>query len=223
MFGFISSAFSAVCSVVTSIGSAVVSFARDYAPRIVETIANISSAINAIATSVTRVLGILLPHENMEETGERALQAADQGIRPENFQKFDDYMNELRNFELDPEKASKRAPLEKLMAGLAVTSVGLEQKLNMPPGTGGDVWLLAASRPEYFTADRLITLLQSPDHIQKIGFFLGKLGIAEDSRTCETLINETHALRPESNKQDIYAELMQARQAVQNLNQGHAS
>lgn len=222
LFGWISGGISAVCNAVTSIGSAIASFAREYAPRIIEIVGRIGTTLSAIGKAVSDVclgLNILRPNENVEEIGDRALQAAEQDIRPEKFDKYDEYMERLRNFELDPEKSQSHSPENKIMAGLGVTALGLEHRLSLPQGTGGAAWLLIACNPAYFTSERLLSLLQGNDPARMLDFFQGKLGPAADSKTCDELIEKERSLRPQQSTQAIYGELMQARQNVQNASQ----
>lgn len=218
LLNLISSGLSAVYTV----SSAIAPFVREYAPRIIETVGRIGTTLSAIGGAISTVcalLSVLRPNENVEEIGDRALQAAEQDIRPEKFETYDEYMDRLRNFELDPEKSQRHSPETKIMVGLGVTALGLEHRLNLPQGTGGAVWLLMACNPAYFTSERLLSLLQGNDPARMLDFFQGKLGPAADSKTCDELIEKERGLRPQQSTQAIYGELMQARQNVQNASQ----
>lgn len=155
--------FSSVAATVSSIGASVASFATSMATAIASlplpTIMECIESIVKCAEIVMRAFGVLQPNEQVEDLGERALQAKEQGITLDQFDDFEDYMDKLRNFELDPDKAAKRNPLEKQLAGLGVGTAGLEHKLNVGRGELNGVWLLPMVNPQYFTPERMQSLL----------------------------------------------------------------
>ena len=160
----ISSMGSAISSAVSSIGSALSSFATGVAAVIggaIEALAPIAKAIGTVANALLQGLGILKPNEDIEDMGDRALQAADVGITMDEFEDFDAYMDELRNFEPDPEKSKSYSPAQKTVAGLGVGTVGMEKKFDAEPGSLDSVWLLPMANPEYFNADRLQSMLST--------------------------------------------------------------
>lgn len=213
----ISSGISTVCSAAISVGRAAFNFAAEYAPKIAGAVSHFGSVINSIASAVSLALNIFRHGENMENMGDRALQAAEQGIKPENYRKFDEYAQAIRDFRLDPAKTEKTDSATKIMAGLAVSSLGLEDKLGLPAGMGGAVWLLAASKPEYFTAARLEALLRAPSPARTLEYFEGKLGPAADLKTRDAIIDIERTLQPAQTVEAIYKELVEARQAVANM------
>lgn len=161
----ISSAIGAVCSgissVVSGIGSAVSSFATSVGGLIggiISAVPAIAGRIASFATTFLQAIGILKPKEDVEDMGERALQAKEAGITMDKFDNFDDYMDELRNFEVDPDKSAKRPRAEKIVAGLGVGTVGVENKFDMERGSFNSAWLLPISNPDYFTPDRMAQL-----------------------------------------------------------------
>lgn len=128
-FSFMSTAISSACS---TIGSALSSFANGLGP-VLSTIAThlpkLGEALGQFANNFLQAVGILKPDEDVKQLGERALQAAQEGITPEKFDDFDDYVEALRNFEIDPDKAKTRNDVERLVVGLGVGSFGLEKSL----------------------------------------------------------------------------------------------
>ena len=145
-----------------------------------------ASALANVAQGVLQAFGIMKPNEKIEEMGERALQAAQEGITPDKFENFDEYMEELRNFDLDEDKANKRTSAEKIVAGIAVGTVGLEKKLDLSSGEVNGLWLLPLANSEYFTADKLIDLLESDKLVgADIEKYLEKDLTASESRELE--------------------------------------
>ena len=208
VWGMLTSIGSAVVSAVSSMGSAVSSFCTTVLPRIAPVLGQISEIIKVIANTVLTVLDIFKPGEDVEEMGDRALQAAEQGIKPEKFSSYDEYLEEIRNFQLDPRKSADLSSAEKIGAGLAVGSVGLEKKFDAPEGSLGPIWLLAASNPDYFNAERLVSIVQSGRSITDVmRYFEGKLGPAAAVNTRDTLMGLERQRSPEKTDAAIYADL----------------
>jgi len=185
----ISSGFSAVCNTVSSIGSAVASFANTIKPvlgPVLSTIANLvpHPAVKAIATfanALLHALAIFHPQETVQDMGDRALQAAEQGITLEKFDKFDEYMDALRNFDIKPELSEKYTPVEKFVAGLGVATVGIEEKFNAERGSLNDVWLLPLTNAEYFTPERVTSLLENGKLIGDVSAYFEKRMTGEEA------------------------------------------
>lgn len=166
-FDFICNVASSICSgisnAVSSIGSALSTFAASIAPVIGLVLDKISPYIKIIcniANTLLQIFGILKPEENVEEVGDRALQAAEQDITMDKFDDFDEYMAALRNFELDPEKSKKYSEVEKIVAGIGVGTIGMEDKLNVEQGSLSGIWLLPLTNSDYFTPERMKSLLE---------------------------------------------------------------
>ena len=66
--------------------------------------------------------------EKLRERGERVLQAAERGVKRENFENFDDFEKALNGFELDEEKMEKRKKDEQVAAGLVYSCYELQEK-----------------------------------------------------------------------------------------------
>lgn len=154
----------AISSAVSSIGSALSSFATSVGTvlgGVLDALAPVAQALGRFANAFLQGMGILQPHENVEDLGERALQAADKGIKLEKFEDFDGYMEALRKFELDPQISSKRSSAEKMVAGLGVGTIGVEDKFNAERGSLNGMWLLPMTNPGYFTPERMQGLVSA--------------------------------------------------------------
>lgn len=217
-FGIIASIGSVIASTVSSIGSAVSSFCTSVLPRIVPALEQIGAVIKTIANAVLTVLDIFKPGEDVEEMGDRALQAAEQGIKPENFSSYDEYLEEIRNFELSPRKSADLSSAEKIGAGLAVGTAGLEKKFDAPEGSLGPIWLLAASDPGYFNAERLVSIVQTGRNVTDVmRYFEDKLGPADAVNARDLLMGMERQRSPEKSDAAIYAEMTTAQDAVRNF------
>jgi hypothetical protein len=219
VLGIIASVCSAVVSAVSSIGPAVATFCTTVLPKIVPALEAIGRIVQ-IANAILQILEIFKPDEDIEQIGDRAMQAKEAGITPDKFESFEEYMNEIRTFQLDPEKSAQMSTVEKMAAGLAVGTVGLEKKFDTPEGAMASLWLLAASNPTYFTAERLANLVESGGDIGTIvRFFEGKLGPADAVDTRQTLMELERELSPGKSDAVIFDELNDAKDSVQKLDQ----
>lgn len=80
------------------------------------------------AVSICRNLGILKPDTEPEDLGDRALQAKEAGINPEDYDgRFEEYRDKIENFEIDPEKSKNYTPEQKLAAAGEVTGWALTE------------------------------------------------------------------------------------------------
>mgnify|MGYP001344882352 CR=1 FL=1 len=185
----ISSAFTSVCESVSKIGSSVAAFANDIKPTLGPLLATLAQvvphpvvkALATFANALLHVLAIFKPDETVDDMGERAMQAAEDGITPDKFENFDEYMAELRSFELDPEVAEKRSKVEKITAGLGIATAGIEDKFNLATGSLNHLWLLPVSNSEYFTPDRVKSLLENGKLIGDISAYLEKRMSGEEA------------------------------------------
>lgn len=185
---FCSSVGSAISSAVSSIGSALSSFASGVGTvigSVIEALTPVAKAIGSFANAFLQGLGILKPDEKVEDMGDRALQAAEEGITMDTFDGFEEYMNALRDFEPDPEKSKSYSPGAKLVAGLGVGTKGVEEKFNAEPGSLDAMWLLPMSNPEYFTPERMQGLVSSGRLCGDTFAYLEKRLTGGESRTFE--------------------------------------
>ncbi|WP_417534322.1 hypothetical protein [Marinobacterium stanieri] len=185
---FFSSVGSAISSAVSSIGSALSSFASGVGTVIggvIETLAPVAKTIGKFANAFLQGLQILKQNEIVEDLGDRALQAADEGITMDMFEDFDSYMDALRNFEPDAEKSKKYSLGTKMVAGLGVGTKGVEEKFNAEPGSLDAMWLLPMANPEYFTPVRMQELVSAGRLGSDTFAYLEKRLTGGESRTFE--------------------------------------
>lgn len=109
---------------------------------------------NAIA-SIAKELGIIKPDRDIEEFGDRALQAEEKGITPDKYSSFEEWVKNIEkdDWGYDPEKNKDMPPEKKILKGVEVASaVVLEKFPNLPIQ---DFLSLAGENPEFFTVERM--------------------------------------------------------------------
>lgn len=207
----ISSGFSAVCSAVSNIGSAAVSFARECLPKVGAILTTLGGSLGMVANvvvAVCQILSTLRQGENAEELGDRALQAAENGIRPENFDHYQDYLERIRSFEINPEKSVQYSPDTKAAAGMQVAISSLEDRFKTPVGALYGLPILIAMNKDFFNPDRLSALLKTTHDINAVVDYLdGRLSRSERTTVETTLLKAEQSLTPEKTLADVKGDL----------------
>ncbi|MDD2991164.1 MAG: hypothetical protein PHI64_19695 [Zoogloea sp.] len=222
IIGAITAASSAIVSAVSTIGVAVSSFAASVGPMLadaIQTLKPLAEAISKFANAFLQNLSILKPGETIESMGERALQAAAQGIKLENSDSFVDYMQELRDLKLDPELEKNRSPAEKLLAGISIATIGLEDKFNANHGSFNGVWLLPLVNPQYFTPERMQSLITTGRLGNEVLAYLNKALSPGETRNLERAYEATveHKSSNGAEIDKLYDELHASRDAWANI------
>lgn len=220
MIPFIAAAFSAVTSVVSSLGPTVVVFCQNVLPKILPILEKgmeTLQIVEKIANTVAQVIGIFNHDETVEDIGDRAIQAADQGIKPDRFSTHTEYMDALREWKLDPERTAALTSIQKIVSGLAVAARGLDEKFDAPEGTMGHLWVLAAAQPRYFDTNKLTQFLQTGQDIPNIlHYFEGRLNTGASLRMEEKLVELDQVAHPDQDEKSIRSHIYAAAEAVQN-------
>jgi hypothetical protein len=148
MFGIISTVISVAVKVVSIIGELGIGLKG-------------LEVIGKVLVSIAKSLG-LIEDENVEteELGDKALQAEMEGIKPENYETYQEYMKEIENFEIDPEKSRKLTEKEKIEKGIEITSALLVEKYG--PDVQGLI-LETVKNPEFFNSERVKEYIKLAD------------------------------------------------------------
>jgi len=110
-------------------------------------------AIGHAFVALGKALGIIKPETNVEDLGDRAIQAEAAGIKPENFSSYAEYAKRVEEFKTDPEKSKNIKEEEKLIKGISVTAALAAEKYPEFPMEAFAKY--AISNPQYFTAERM--------------------------------------------------------------------
>lgn len=201
------SAAASVLSSVASVASGVLSLAKvlPILPPQIEVFLKVVAAIDAVC----KVLGILDADENTEDLGDRAMQAEEAGIKPENFETYKDYKAAIDAFELDPEKSKTYKTEEKVAAGLGVEFWALEDKFGK--GAGDLLTHMVKDGVEgggYFSKERIDSFIDKVESVADVARYFSKALSPEDSSRIEQkLVDAEKALSPDKSNADIYREL----------------
>ena len=140
MFGLISTIVSVAVRVVSVIGELGVSIKG-------------MELIGKVLVSIAKALGLIEDKSiEIEELGDKVLQAEMEGIKPENYNTYKEYMKAIEEFELDPEKSKKWTETEKIEKGIEITSELLVETYGEDIE---DILVEVVKNPEFFNSNRV--------------------------------------------------------------------
>lgn len=109
---------------------------------------------NAIA-SIAKALGIIKPERDIEEIGDRALQAEEKGMTPDKYSSYEAWVKDIErdDWGYDPEKNKDMDLEKKVLKGVEVsTAITIERFPELPIQ---EFFSLAGKNPEFFTIERM--------------------------------------------------------------------
>lgn len=141
-------------------------------PTILEVTVNLV-IFAAIVTKALQALGIIGPDENAKELGDKAIQAEEEGITPENYDSYEEYMDAVRKFELDPEKSEQIEDEDKLKKETEIFTTVMVDRLGKV--SAEDLLVVMAKNPMYFE-NRMPLLMEklkdTPEKLKDITDFM---------------------------------------------------
>lgn len=146
MFGFIVGAVGALVSAAVTVSKAlaVVGLA-------VQGLKVIGNAI----TSIAKALGIIKPERDVEEIGDRALQAEEKGMTPDKYASYEAWIKAIDedDWGYDPEKNKNMDSEKKILKGVEVSAaVTMEKFPDLPIQ---DFFTVSANNQDFFSVDRM--------------------------------------------------------------------
>ena len=130
--------------------------------RIAATVLKISGVLEVIKIvgkalcGIGQSLGILLPDKEIEDIGDQAFQAEEAGIKPENYDNYEDYKKAVESFKVDPERSKQLTPEQKIQKALEYEALGFCMKF--PEFPGERIFTTIAENTKYFTPERTAQL-----------------------------------------------------------------
>lgn len=150
VLGALASIGSAISSAVTSIcaGGGLAAAVAKVVGTIKTAVTSINltkvlSVVSQVISTIGQIFGVLKPNENASDLGEKALQAEEDGsIKPENYRTHAEYLEALRNYEINPDKL--HSEVDRSIAGTLLINKALPQ-LELPTLTA----MMIAGDPKF--------------------------------------------------------------------------
>lgn len=102
---------------------------------------------------IAKAFGLIKEETKVDELGDKALQAEEEGIIPENFDTYEAYVRAVEEYDLDPEKSKKIKEEDKVQKGIELVSGVTIEKF--PEAPIREFFEFAGTRTEYFTEERM--------------------------------------------------------------------
>ncbi len=109
---------------------------------------------NAIA-SIAKALGIVKPETDIEEIGDRALQAEQYGIQPENYESYEAWIKKIEgdDWGYDPEKNREISSEEKILKGTEVSVAATMERF--PEFPISEFLTVTEKNQDFFSTERM--------------------------------------------------------------------
>lgn len=107
---------------------------------------------------IAKALGIVKEEHKAEELGDRALQAEEKGMRPEDYEKYEDWVRAIEkdDWGYDPERNKDMDEREKIEKGIQVsTAVTMERFPDIPVQSFQKFFEVVGDNPGFLTVERM--------------------------------------------------------------------
>ena len=144
MLGFIVGAISTIASVAVTVTKAL---------SVIGLGINGLKALGNALMGIAKAVGLIQPETKVEDLGDKALQAEQEGISPEQFNNYGEYVKAVEGFKTNPEKSKLLTEEEKVNKGIELTTgVTVERFEGFPIDK---FFMYAGNNPEYFTEAKM--------------------------------------------------------------------
>ena len=199
----LSSVVSTAASIASSIGGAISSAVSTIAPVISKVPNQIGMVVNIIST-LAQVLNVIRPNENIDSIGDRVIQASEQDptMKPERFNTYEEYLNAIRTFELDPQKTKQNMENgTATVIGLATVGKATEERFDLRENSSAEMIQVIAKSPEFFNPDRMGNLVRNDANFGEISRYLdGKLSLGQTDALYDRLFAMEQKINPSANR-----------------------
>ena len=107
---------------------------------------------------VAKGLGLIKSERKVEDLGDKALQAEEEGIIPENYSTYEAYVKDIEEFEVDPEKSKMISEEAKIQKGIELT-VALTME-HFPELPIDKFFECVCKNTDYFTAEKISEIVK---------------------------------------------------------------
>lgn len=169
----------------------------------------VAKLVGNILTEIVKALGIINPDENATDLGDKALQAEAQGIVPEKYDNYQEYLKAVQNFELDPEKSTCFSEIDKLSKGVELIALGANKKFNNINILPLALLIAAVFPPVVLTGPTMSTLgtliAKNPNLVPAlIGYLDGSLRNGKDLKLAqESIVEVLRANNPNLKEEEL--------------------
>ena len=125
----------------------IISAVSNFIPKLIEIVGKNFIQIANIIIGIVQGLEIVEPEENATDLGDKALQAEEAGITPENYDSYGEYLKAVEKFETNPERSAEIEEDKKIQKGAEVITATLVERYGDPIIA---LFEIIAKNPSYF-------------------------------------------------------------------------
>ena len=171
--------------------------------------------IGKIIFTMAKIIGVLKPEMDMQEIGDKALQAEAAGITPEKYDTYSEYVAEIERFPVDQEKSQKISEELKEIKGVEIAVSLMVEKFAETPIVSFIESII--NNPEFFSTGKIEAISEKINEDKDfITDFVGYISNTEKNAEkinsiSEFLIGVEKNVHPEISDKDAYKQIMQLR------------
>ncbi len=152
----------------------------------------IAAVVVDIIANIAKALAVKNPDESVEELGDRVIQAEENDIRPENYDKHDEFLKAIHEFKVDPERSKEISTEEKTAKGVSCLLAGIAEKSGLNTGVLSLAIKGMNNNADFFKEIErglIKEVVANPKFLEDLGKFIGKEKIDSETfeRTRDTL------------------------------------
>lgn len=172
-------------------------------------------AIGNVLTKLGQALGLIKPETKVDELGDRALQAEENGIKPEDFDSYADYFKTIEEYPLDPEKSKLIPEEDKIKKGMELASgMMIENYQDFPMQ---EFLISAGKNGDFFTENKMSEIgkliLEDSGNIEGILHFVDgtEKNDAKLNGIIDKLVNVEKTVNPDMSDKDALKAVLSVR------------
>lgn len=208
----------AVVSTVAKVGPTVLAVAKPLvqalcivAPQLGVPLGKVITIAETVVRIACVACGIMDSGESVRELGERALEAGEQGIHPEDFADPEEYLNTVRKTPL-AEDRDKWTEEQRSLSGISTLAYCLQVKFHIPP----EIYPLFVRYHKFFTERRVDAYIKyavdTGYDLNKINdYFSSNATMAEKDAALAVMKTVEETLSPNFDKEKFAEELLETK------------
>ena len=171
--------------------------------------------IGKIIFAMAKIIGVIKPEIDIQEMGDKALQAEADGITPEKYDTYSDYVAALDSYIVNPEKSQKISEELKEIKGIEIAVCLIVEKFADAPIVSFIESII--DNPEFFKDGKIEAFSEMINEDNSfitdfVGYVSGIEKNAEKlNRISEKLLAVEKSVHPEISDKEAYKQVMQLR------------
>lgn len=118
-------------------------------------------AVAKCAIDIAKDLGLIKKETQIEELGDRALRAEQDGIVPEKFEKYEEYVKAIENYKIEPDDKREFSEEDKIKKAAELTTKLLDEKFGENIGVGEFILQEVPKNEKFYIPERVKSYIET--------------------------------------------------------------